>query len=165
MKRKVFYSFHYEKDSWRAAMVRNIGAIDGNAPATDNDWESVKKGGDWAIKRWIAKQMEGRTCCVVLVGTHTANRKWINHEIIKSWNKGMGLVGIHIHGLKDCDGCASSRGSNPFDFITYRDQCRTLSSTAKCYDPPGRNSRERYDWIAMHISNAVEEAIRIRNAW
>ncbi len=60
VKRRVFYSFHYEPDSWRASMVRNIGVIEGSRPATDNDWETVKQ------------------------GTNTAGRKWINHEIIKS---------------------------------------------------------------------------------
>ena len=44
MARRVFYSFHYKPDNWRAAQVRNIGAIEGNNPASDNDWEAVKKG-------------------------------------------------------------------------------------------------------------------------
>ena len=30
MARRVFYSFHYQPDNWRAAMVRNIGSIEGN---------------------------------------------------------------------------------------------------------------------------------------
>ena len=53
-----------------------------------------RKAGDVAIKRWIANQMDRRTCTVVLVGTNTANRKWINYEIVKSWDDGMGVVGI-----------------------------------------------------------------------
>ena len=36
MARRVFYSFHYNPDNWRAAMVREIGSIEGNRPATDN---------------------------------------------------------------------------------------------------------------------------------
>nr|WP_304441087.1 TIR domain-containing protein [Ignatzschineria sp. F8392] len=32
--------------------------------------------------------MKGRTCTVILAGKNTANRKWINHEIVESWNKG-----------------------------------------------------------------------------
>lgn len=163
MKRRVFYSFHYKPDNWRAAQVRNIGAIEGNRPATDNDWETVKKGGDLAIKRWIARQMKGRSCCVVLVGSNTANRKWINHEIIEAWKEGTGLVGIRVHGLKDRDGYTSSKGRNPFDFIHLGSQGKRLSSVAKCYDPSGRNSQERHHWIAKHLSNAVEEAIRIRS--
>lgn len=42
MKRQVFYSFHYGQDSCRVAQIRNIGAIEGNASVSDNDWEIVK---------------------------------------------------------------------------------------------------------------------------
>lgn len=164
MARRCFYSFHYLPDNWRASTVRNIGAIEGNKPATDNDWETVKKGGDAAIKKWIADQMSGRSCAVVLVGTNTANRKWINHEIIQAWDKGMGVVGIHIHGLKNSDGKVSTKGSNPFGFIGYGNTGKKLSSIVKCYDPAGGNSAERYNWIKKHLANAVEEAINIRNA-
>ena len=164
MARRVFYSFHYAPDNWRAAMVRNIGSIEGNRPATDNGWEAVKRGGDAAIKKWIADQMKYRSCTVVLVGTNTADRKWINHEIIKSWNDGMGVVGIHIHGLEDSDGNISQKGRNPFDFITFENSGKKLSSTVKCYNPSGRSSKERYGWISQHLANAVEEAITIRNA-
>ena len=163
MARRVFYSFHYNSDNWRAAMVRNIGSIEGNRPATDNGWEAVKRGGDAAIKKWIADQMNHRSCTVVLVGTNTANRKWINHEIVKFWNDGMGVVGIRIHGLEDSDGNVSHQGLNPFDYISYGDSGRKLSSIVKCYNPAGRNSKERYGWITEHLANAVAEAIRIRN--
>ena len=162
MARRSFYSFHYKPDNWRAATVRSIGAIDGNKPATDNDWESVTKGGDDAIKRWIANQISGRSCTVVLVGTNTANRKWINYEIIKSWDDGMGVVGIYIHGLKNSEGNTSTQGSNPFDSIGYGNTGKKLSSIVKCYNPAGSNSQERYDWIAKHLANAVEEAVTIR---
>ncbi len=162
MTRRVFYSFHYEPDNWRASIVRNIGAIEGNRPATDNDWEAVKKGGDKAIKRWIANQMHGRSCTVVLVGTHTAGRKWINHEIVKSWGEGMGIVGICIHGLKNKDGRVSNEGGNPFNSIGFGNTGKKLSSIVRCYNPTGRNSQERYEWIREHLVNAVEEAISIR---
>ena len=72
MARRVFYSFHYTPDDWRATQVRNIGVIEGNRPATDNDWETVTKGGGKAIKNWIADQMYGRSCTVAPVGTNTA---------------------------------------------------------------------------------------------
>ena len=45
MTRKCFYSFHYEPDNWRASQIREMGSLEGNRPATDNDWEEVKKGG------------------------------------------------------------------------------------------------------------------------
>lgn len=162
MARRAFYSFHYTPDNWRAAQVRNIGSVEGNRPATDNDWEAIKKGGESAIKRWIAGQMKNRSCTVVLVGSNTANRKWITYEIIKSWNDHMGVVGIHIHGLKDANGNMSSKGANPFTEITLGNSDTRLSSVVKCYNPAGRTSKERYDWISEHLAKAVAEAIRIR---
>lgn len=166
MARRCFYSFHYEPDSWRASTVRQIGAIEGNQPASDNDWETLAHGPnhDERIQRWIAEQMKGRTCTIVLVGSGTANRKWINHEIIKSWNEGLGVVGIRIHGLKNRLGETSSMGGNPFDYITHGPSQKPLSSIVKCYNPGGNTSQERYAWISQHLSNAVEEAIRIRQA-
>ncbi len=162
MARRVFYSFHYKPDSQRAAQVRNIGSIEGNESATDNDWETVTKGGDATIKKWIADQMNYRTCTVVLVGSNTANRKWINHEIVKSWDENMGVVGIHIHGLKNLDSETSSKGKNPFEYLTHVNSGKRLSSIVKCYDPGGRTSREKYDWISKYLADAIEEAIDIR---
>lgn len=163
MKRQIFYSFHYVPDNWRVSQVRNIGAIEGNNPVSDNEWETVKKGGDYAIKRWINSQMKYRSCTVVLVGSNTANRKWINYEIIKSWDDGKGVVGIHIHGLKDRMGRTSSMGENPFDYIGYGNTGENLSSIVQCYNPQGSDSKGIYRWIERHLSDAVEEAIQIRN--
>ena len=163
-KRQVFYSFHYKPDCWRAAQVRSIGIIEGNKPAPDNEWEKITSTGDEAIKKWINDQIKYRSCTVVLVGNKTANRKWINYEITKSWNTGMGVVGIHIYGLKNSDGYISTKGNNPFDYITYNKTNKKLSTIVKCYNPAGANSKEKYDWISKHLSNAAEEAIKIRNA-
>lgn len=162
-KRQVFYSFHYIKDYWRASTVRSIGVIEGNQPASDNDWETVIGGGDDRIKNWIREQMKYKSCTVVLIGSNTANRKWINFEIVESWNKGLGVVGIYIHGLKNQDGYISEKGENPFGYITHGPTGRKLSSIVKSYDPTGINSKERYDWISRYLADAVEEAIKIRN--
>ena len=161
-KRQVFYSFHYMPDCWRAAQVRNIGTIEGNKPAPDNEWEEITSAGNDAIKRWVNEQIKHRSCTVVLVGSKTANRKWINYEIVKSWNNGMGVVGIYIHGLKNSDGYISLKGNNPFDYIPYGDDGKKLSAIVKCYNPAGENSKEKYEWISKHLADAVEEAIKIR---
>lgn len=162
-KRQVFYSFHYTNDAWRASQVRNIGVVEGNRPASDNDWEKVKRGGDNAIKKWIAEQMEYRSCTVVLIGSKTANRKWINHEIIESWNKKIGVVGIYIHRLKDSNGYTSDKGKNPFDYIKFNSG-KELSSVINCYEPKGYDSQEKYNWISNNLSAIVEEAITIRDS-
>lgn len=162
MTRHVFYSFHFKPDVYRVSQVRNIGALEANAPAHDNDWETVTKAGDKAIANWIAAQMKGRSCTVVLVGQNTAGRKWITHEISKSWNENMGVVGIRIHGLQNSKTLLSTKGGNPFDHVNFKGNGKKLSSVVKCYDPSGSDSKERYAWIAKNLEAAVEEAIRIR---
>ena len=162
MARKTFFSFHYKPDNWRASTVRNIGAIEGNRPVSDNSWEEIKKKGDQAIKNWINKEMNGRTCTVVLIGSQTAGRKWIKHEIIESWNRGLGVVGIYIHNLKNRDGLQATKGSNPFDDITFDGTSKTLSSVVKAYDPPFITSQSVYNHISDNISKWVEQAITIR---
>lgn len=165
MTRRVFFSFHYVPDNWRAAQVRNIGAIEGNVPASDNDWETIKNSGDTAIENWIKGQLKGRTCTIVLVGTNTAGRKWINYEIKESWNSGKGLVGIHIHNLKDRAGNQSGKGSNPFSGFTVGSDKKPLSNIVKLYDPPYSISTNVYDYIKNNIATWIDEAIEIRNKY
>ncbi len=50
-KRQVFYSFHFDNDSWRAGQVRNIGVVEGNTPVSSNDWEEVKRKGGGLHKK------------------------------------------------------------------------------------------------------------------
>jgi len=163
MTKRVFFSFHYEPDNWRAAQVRNIGAIEGNVPVSDNDWETVKKGGDAAIEKWIKEQLNGRSCTVVLVGTNTAGRKWINYEITESWNSGKGLVGICIHSLQDRNERQSSKGANPFNGFNIKGT--PLNSIVKLYDPPYPTSTGVYAYIKQNIASWVDEAIAIRNRY
>jgi len=121
MARKVFFSFHYEKDVWRANVVRNswvskpdresAGFIDAA------DFEKLKKQGDEAIKRWINSQLDGTSVTAVLIGHETYAREWVRYEIIKSFDKNNGQLGIYIHNIKDQDGNITSKGQNPFDFL------------------------------------------------
>mgnify|MGYP001014803779 CR=1 FL=1 len=163
MARRVFYSFHYQPDNWRASQIRNIGVVEGNVPVTDNDWETVKRGGDDAIRRWINTQLDGKSCTVVLIGENTADRKWIKYEIEKSWTEGKGLFGIYIHNLKDSSGNLSRQGNNPFD--NFKIGQTKLSAIVKAYNPPYADSRNVYNYVSEKISDWVEEAITIRNQY
>ncbi|MFC1714829.1 TIR domain-containing protein [Candidatus Poribacteria bacterium] len=171
MARKVFFSFHYKPDNWRAAQVRNMGVIEGNAPVSDNDWEAVTGRGVKAIEDWIDGQIKGKSCAVVLIGANTAGRKWINYEIEKSWNDGKGLFGIYIHNLKaapvppDTEGKQSSKGNNPFDGFTVGEDKKELSSIVKAYDPPFTTSTYVYNHIKENLADWVEKAIEIRDSF
>ena len=164
MARKCFYSFHYIPDNWRVSKIRNIGTVEGNKPASDNAWETVVGGGDKKIKEWISGQMKGRTCTVILVGSNTANRKWINHEIAESWNGGMGVLAIHTHNITDSKDKQSSKGANPLYYITHNATKNRLSTIAKCYDPPRSTSKGVYSCISDNIEDWIDEAITIRKA-
>jgi len=159
MARRAFYSFHFEPDNWRASQVRNIGAIEGNSPASDNDWEAVKKGGDAAIQRWIDGQLSGRGCTIVLIGSATAGRKWINYEIEKSWNDAKGVVGVYIHHLKDRNGQQSVKGANPFDGFTMKRDNRKLSSNRESLRPSVWESTATYEHIKNNLASLVEKSI------
>lgn len=161
MTRKVFYSFHYQRDGWRASKVRNIGVVEGNPPASDNKWEEVLSGGDAGIQRWIDAQLENRTCTIVLIGAETANRRWVKYEIEKSWNSGKGLFGIRIHKILDHNQQTSIAGANPFDGFSLKDG-RKLSTLAKVYDPPYASSADVYDYISKNLAGWIETAIADR---
>lgn len=165
MARRVFYSFHYLLDNWRASQVRNIGVVEGNKPATDNEWESIKSKGDKDIQKWIDKQLRGRSCTVVLIGEKTAGRKWIKYEIKKSWNDGKGVLGIYIHNLKDCYEEKANKGRNPFEDFKMDKDGKKLSSIVKAYNPPYTNSKSVYDYISKNLSDWIEEAIKIREEY
>ena len=160
MARRVFFSFHYKPDNWRASQVRNIGKVEGNSPASDNDWESITKGGDAAIRRWINGQMSGRSCVVVLVGAKTAGRKWIKYEIEKAWSDKKGLLGIYINKLKDVNGNTSDKGRNPFSDFTVNGE--PLTKYVSCYTPTGTSSKTVYDDISDNIESWIEDAIEAR---
>lgn len=164
MARRVFYSFHYDADKDRVAQVRNMGVVEGSPIASDNDWESIKRGGDRAIQAWIDSQMSGTSCCVVLIGATTAGRKWVTYEIESAWRQGKGVVGVHIYELKNLRGEKTSKGANPLDYAFTAGGHR-VSAFAKTYDPPYVDSKAVYANIATNLAGWIDEAIRIRSQY
>lgn len=163
MARKIFTSFHYIPDNWRASQIRSMGKIEGNGVVTSNKWEEVTNGGEKAIKKWIDDNMSGKSCVVVFVGENTAGRKWIDYEIRKAWEDGRGLFGIYVHNLKDSNQNQAKKGSNPFNGFTVGG--KSLSSIVKCYDPGYSTSNNTYNHIKENIDGWVEEAIEIRSKY
>jgi hypothetical protein len=136
MARKIFFSFHYERDAWRAGQVRNCNVVsseDQYGFIDAADWESIKKKGDAAIEGWIDDQLENTTVTGLLIGAETADREWVQQEILKSWNRGNGIVGIRIHNIKDQNQKTDTAGRNPLDDFKLPDGT-ILSSVCKTYD-------------------------------
>lgn len=51
----VFYSFHFDRDSWRVQQIENMGALDGQPILNAQDWEKVKARGEAASKSGSTK--------------------------------------------------------------------------------------------------------------
>ncbi|MDB2284509.1 TIR domain-containing protein [Halorubrum ezzemoulense] len=152
MARTTFFSFHYDNDIWRASQVRNSDVIDESIEESGfidgASWESIKREGDDAVRDWINRQMKGCSVTVVLIGSETYDRKWINYEIEKSYEEEMGLVGVRIHKIRDKDGNRDSRGRNPLS--KYQDSVtgESLSSIFNTHDWVDDDGRENLgDWV------------------
>lgn len=139
MARRTFFSFHYERDAWRAGQVRNSWVTQDRESAGFWDaaaWEEVKRKGDDAIHKWIDDQLKGTSVTVVLIGAETSQRKYVGYEITASHNKGNGMLGIYIHNMKDSKGNTDTKGANPFAnwSIQQNGQKVLLSSIYPTYD-------------------------------
>jgi len=157
MARKIFFSFHYERDSWRAGQVRNCNVVsdeDEYGFIDAAEWESIKKKGDAEIERWIDGQLKNTSVTAVLIGAETADREWVQHEIERSWNRGNGIVGIRIHNIKDKDKKTDTSGRNPLDSFKLADGT-LLSGVCKTYDWVVDDGRE-------NLGKWADEAADIR---
>lgn len=159
MARKVFFSFHHERDVWRAGQVRNSWVTKPDRETAGfwdaASWEKVQKEGDEAIKRWINNQLDGTSVTVVLIGKETSSRKWVRYEIRKSYEIGNGILGIYIHNVKNSLGQKDEKGNNQFGEI--------------CKDSYGKSVYFRqlyptYDWVdddgRENLGDWVEEAVK-----
>jgi MTH538 TIR-like domain (DUF1863) len=157
MARKTFFSFHYERDAWRAANVRNSGVLSSDDEygfIDAADWEKIEREGDAAIQRWIRDQLDNTTVTAVLIGAETASRPWVLYEIRESWKRGNAIVGVRIHGIKDQDSKTDNLGINPLDVVKFEDGT-ALSTVCKTYDWVAGKGRE-------HLGEWLEEAVQAR---
>jgi hypothetical protein len=129
MPRTVFFSFHYQRDIMRVQIVKNHYVTKGNYTAAgffDGSLEEkAKKEGDDVVKRLINKGLNGCSVTCVLIGAETYTRRWVDYEIFKSVELGMGVFGIRIHKIPDARRASEpsrgidSWGSSPFVYLGY----------------------------------------------
>lgn len=153
-KEPVFYSFHFDNDVFRVQQIRNMGVIDGNVPVSANEWEQLKRKGDAAVERWIDDNMKYKRCVVVLIGSETANRRWVRYEIKKAWDDRRGVLGVYIHNLKCPRAGTCAHGPNPFSYFNVGNQ--SMASLVAVHDP---SSWDAYGDIARNMQNWVTSAI------
>lgn len=122
MARRVFFSFHYDNDINRSMTVRNSWVTQGKEAAGFIDkaaFEQIKRQGETAVHNWINKQLDGTSVTVVLIGSDTLNRPYVQYEICKSLQRGNAVIGVHINGIRDMRTLAMSFKGNTHTVIGH----------------------------------------------
>ncbi len=159
MARRVFFSFHYQRDVWRACQVRNswvtktgaeeAGFIDAAA------FEAIERRGEDAIKAWIRDQLNGTSVTAVLIGQETWTRPYVQYEIRQSFERGNGLLGIHVCGLADQEKRTHGPGVNPLELA-----CTIWGGQLSYHS----EKFATYDWVRdrgyTNLGSWIEDAAR-----
>ena len=164
MARQVFFSFHYTNDIFRVNTVRNHWITKANgleAGYWDHSlWEKTKLRGKQALKDLIEEGLKGSSVTVVLIGNQTAGREWVNWEIKRSHERGMGMIGVYIHQIR----CAQTqrvdaKGRNPFDDWSFQQGGRK-TMFSEVYPTYDWVSNDGYNNFASWVERAAIKAGR-----
>ncbi|MGZ4055290.1 MAG: TIR domain-containing protein [Bacteroidia bacterium] len=122
MARNVFFSFAYDDvKNFKVNVVRNSWLLKNKAESfvDGSIWETAKTKGEAALKKLIEEGLNKTSVTVILIGEDTANRRWVNYEIVKSFDKGNGIIAININRIKGRTGL-TARGKNPLDRLGFQ---------------------------------------------
>jgi hypothetical protein len=121
MTRYCFFSFDYKDvKNFKVNVVRNSWLINrGSETFVDGSiWEAEKLTNPAEIKRVIDSGMNRTSVTCVLIGENTSSRRFVNYEVIKSFEKGNGIVAININRIKGTIGL-TKKGLNPLDRLGF----------------------------------------------
>ncbi len=124
--RRVFFSFHFQRDIWRVNQVRRLWFRKGSGEEAGywdaSLWEQRKRSGADALKSLICDGLDRTSVTCVLAGTDTYLRRWVRYEIVRSFERGNGLLTVDIHNLRDNYGQTDFAGQDPFEYLgIFRD--------------------------------------------
>lgn len=124
MAKRVFFSFYYEDvKTFRANVVRNHWVTKENGQDAGffdaSIWEDAERHGADSVKRLINSNLDGTTVTCALIGTETWNRRWVRYEILKSYDRGNVLFGVHVNSIADKNRQTFPQGKNPFDHLGF----------------------------------------------
>jgi hypothetical protein len=151
----VFFSFHYERDIWRANVVRNSWRTHQDRQAAGfwdaSLWERAKLRGERAIRQMIDAALYKTSVTAVLIGAETYMRGYVQYEISQSYSLMKGLLGIRIHNIADRRRELDWEGENSMGMLS---DTRTGVLLSDIFPP--------YDWFSddgyHNIGDWVEEA-------
>ena len=154
---RVFFSFDYTDDLWRASVVRNHWIAE----------PSLAVGGFWdprftvgpvpsapTLEQFVDEQVQAADVTAVLIGARTGSCDHVLHAIRRSAQTGRGLLGIYIDQCKNRYGSASARGRNPFDRVVVERDGQEVSMA---------DSVPLYDWVEQdggaHLRDWIDAAM------
>jgi hypothetical protein len=109
--------------TFRANVVRGHGLTKEDAQEAGffdaSIWEDAERHGAASLKRLINSALENTSVTCALIGTETWERRWVRYEILKSYDRGNSLFGIHINSVRDKNEKTFLQGKNPFDFLGF----------------------------------------------
>jgi hypothetical protein len=135
MARTVYFSFHYERDIMRVQVVKHHHVTKGSYTAAgffDGSLEEkAKTNGDDVVRRMINAALDGCSVLCVLIGRETYKRRWVDYEIFKSVEFGMGVVGVRIHQIPVPKQGTDDIGPDPFSYLGYGTKSEKLHPMIK----------------------------------
>jgi hypothetical protein len=157
MPKRVFFSFDFTDDLWRASVVRNRWIME-PAPASGFWGIEFTVGAPprkEALEAFIDAEVEAAEVTVVLIGARTSRCEHVEYAIRRSTELGKGLLGIYIDQCKNRYGSTTFRGQNPFELVLVDRDGMT---------PSLADLVPTYDWIeddgARNLPAWIAEAAR-----
>ncbi|SFQ79905.1 TIR domain-containing protein [Hymenobacter arizonensis] len=161
MARKVFFSFHYSRDSHRVSQIRECNSVSQHFTLTPfltkSKWEEIKLEGRKAIENWIEENMRGTSVVVVCYGRETATRPWVRYELEKAHREGRGILAIDMSGMKNLQQAVDYIGINPLTTASDANK-RPLSNFAQY-----RTYHWNHDDGRNNIDEWIEQAAQLVN--
>jgi hypothetical protein len=123
MARRVFFSFHYQRDVQRAQVVQQswVTQPDRETAGFFNNsvFESKQRTSDDALKSFLNEGLKNSSVNSVLVGNQTAWRRWVRYELLRSFLDGRGIIAISIHSIANLQKQTDSPGTNPLACLGF----------------------------------------------
>jgi hypothetical protein len=123
MARRVFFSFHYDRDVQRAQVVRQSWVTKPDRETAgffdSSVFEATKRTGDAPLKRFLDDGLSGSSVACVLYGAETVWRRWVRYELLRSFLEGKGIFGVAVAGIAGWDQRADIQGPNPLAYLGY----------------------------------------------
>jgi hypothetical protein len=115
---KVFFTFHYEQELWRARIIRQAW-IDQGGQAL-GFWDEAAWQRARSSERHLAlidQAVHDAEVTAVLITRGTSDQGYIQYAVCKSHQTGKGLLAIYMHNIPDAQGTKALIGDTHFGEI------------------------------------------------